>query len=130
MKKILFLMFTLTVMVFSSCDSDENDVTNTLNGTTWVAAEDPERFTLIFGENTVTFIYEYDVNGDGIYDSSDEKETSVASYYLNKNEITIAEDNGITRGVVSDNQMTLYSDGDSVTYYNCLLYTSDAADEL
>ncbi len=117
MKKILFLMFTLTVMVFSSCDSDENDVTNTLNGTTWVAAEDPERFTLIFGENTVTFIYEYDVNGDGIYDSSDEKETSVASYYLNKNEITIAEDNGITRGVVSDNQMTLYSDGDSVTYY-------------
>lgn len=117
MKKILFFMFTLTVMVFSSCSSDENNATNTLNGTTWIATEDPERFTLVFGENTVTFTYEYDVNGDGIYDSSDEKETSVATYSLNKNEIIIKEDNGVTRGVISDSQMTLYSDGDSVTYY-------------
>lgn len=46
MKKILFLMFTITSMVFSSC-SDDDKVTNSLSGTTWIADEEEERFTLI-----------------------------------------------------------------------------------
>lgn len=116
MKKILFLMFTITSMVFSSC-SDDDKVTNSLSGTTWIADEEEERFTLIFAENTATFIYELDANLDGVYDSSDEKETSIVNYSLNNNEITIIEGNSTAHGVITGNQLILSSDGDSITYY-------------
>lgn len=88
-----------------------------LSGTTWIADEEEERFTLIFAENTATFIYEFDANLDGVYDSSDEKETSIVNYSLNNNEITIIEGNSTVHGVITGNQLILSSDGDSITYY-------------
>lgn len=72
---------------------------------------------LIFAENTATFIYEFDANLDGVYDSSDEKETSIVNYSLNNNEITIIEGNSTAHGVITGNQLILSSDGDSITYY-------------
>ena len=118
MKKnqLTMLVLFVTMLGFTAC-SDDDKVTNSLSGTTWIADEEEERFTLIFAENTATFIYEFDANLDGVYDSSDEKETSIVNYSLNNNEITIIGGNSTAHGVITGNQLILSSDGDSITYY-------------
>lgn len=118
MKKITFLLVALMATMLCSCSSDDdNNDSNFLEGTTWVADDGEEIFTLKFQKTTATFIYQRDDNGDGIFGADDTKTETTVNYTLDGNNIVIKEGNNTSTGTVSGNKMVLGNDGDTVTYY-------------
>lgn len=117
MKKVMIFMFAVMATVFCSCSSDDDNTPNALEGTTWVADEEEQRFTLEFQKTTVNFIYEYDDNGNGIYEVTETKEESVASYTLDGDNIIVKAGKDTAYGTISGNHMTLGTGDDSITYY-------------
>lgn len=117
MKKITFLLVAIIATMFCSCSSDDDNSSNVLEGTTWETSNEEQIFTIKFQKTTATFIYQYDDNGDGVFGSNETKEESVFSYTLDGNNITVKQGKNTATGTVSGNTMTLYADGDSVTYH-------------
>lgn len=118
MKKITFLMVPIMAVMLCACSNDDNNNgTNLLEGTTWVANEEEQIFTLEFQKTTAKFIYQFDDNGDGIFSADETREESVVNYTLDGNKIVIKEGKNTSTGTVSGNKMVLSNDGDSVTYY-------------
>lgn len=118
MKKITFLLVAFIATMFCACSSDDdNNSSNVLEGTTWVSTEEEQIFTIKFQKSTANFIYQFDDNGDGIFSADETKEESVVSYTLDGNNITIKAGKDSATGTISCNTMTLYADGDSVTYH-------------
>lgn len=118
MKQAMILMFAILATVFCSCsDDDDKNSSNSLNGTTWVSEGEEQRFTLVFQNSTVDFIYEYDDNGDGVYGDSETKEKSTASYTQDGNKIVIKDGKDTAYGTISGNNLTLGSGDDAITYH-------------
>ena len=117
MKKLTFILVALMATVFSACSSDDDNDSNSLDGTTWVADDEDEIRTLKFQKTTVTLIYQYDANGDGVINAADGQKESTGTYSVDGDKITIKEGKVTSQGTISGNKMVLSADGDSVTYY-------------
>ncbi|WP_294608024.1 lipocalin family protein [uncultured Bacteroides sp.] len=117
MKKITFILVVLMATVFSACSSDEDNDSNSLDGTTWVADDEDEIRTLKFQKTTFTYIFQHDTNGDGVINAADGKDESTGTYSLDGNKITIKENQNTSQGTISGDKMVLSANGDSVTYY-------------
>lgn len=117
MKKLTFILVVLMATVFSACSSDDDNDSNSLDGTTWVADDEDEILTLKFQKTTVTLIYQYDANRDGVINAADGQDESTGTYSVDGDKITIKEGKVISQGTISGNKMVLSADGDSVTYY-------------
>lgn len=117
MKKLTFILVALMATVFSACSSDDDNDSNSLDGTTWVADDEDEIRTLKFQKTTVTYIFQHDTNGDGVINAADGQEESTGTYSLDGDKITIKEEKVTSQGTIFGNKIVLSADGDSVTYY-------------
>lgn len=114
MKKITFLLVAFMATMLCACSSDD-DSSNSLEGTTWVADEgDVEVFTLSFQKSTFKLTFVYDENLDG---KPEETDTMSGTYSLDGSNVTLEGDGTKEYGSISGNKMTFSTDGDVVVYH-------------
>lgn len=84
MKKALFLLAMLPLILFSAC-SDDNDNVTGLNGTIWEYNDSSyAKTTLSFGETSFEMKASLDVDGDGVFEMST---TAKGTYEINGNDL-------------------------------------------
>lgn len=67
-KRLLSILTILTVLSLVACSSDKDDEI-ILSGTTWENSNDNGKATLSFQKTTFDLEGNYDMNGDGIFDT-------------------------------------------------------------
>lgn len=67
-KKVLFVLAILTVFSLMACSSDKDDEI-ILAGTTWENSNSSGKATLSFQNTTFDLEGNYDINGDGVFDT-------------------------------------------------------------
>lgn len=67
-KRLLSILTILTVLSLTACSSDKDDEI-ILSGTTWENSNDNGKATLSFQKTTFELEGNYDINGDGIFDT-------------------------------------------------------------
>lgn len=114
MKKVTFLFVALIATLFCACNNDD-DKSNPLDGTTWVADEGTEEvLTLAFQKSIVLHTFVYDKNLDGV--PEEKKETS-GTYNVEGNNVILEFSEWKQSGVISGNKMNVKADGDILEYY-------------
>lgn len=101
-KKLLFVLAILTAFSFMACSSDKDDEI-ILAGTTWETTNNGGKTTLSFQNTTFDLEGNYDMDGDGLYDT---KLQSKGTYKIENTTIHLAA-NGFNVDCQFDNN-TIY----------------------
>lgn len=113
-KRLLSILAILTVFSLMACSSDEDDEI-ILSGTTWENSNDNGKATLSFQKTTFDLEGNYDINGDGIFDT---KFQSKGTYEIENTTIHLTA-NGFNVDCQIDNNTIVFPETE---YTNAIVF--------
>lgn len=110
MKKILFLLAVLPMVLLSACSDDEDDVKNVLVGTVWECTKNSDLYTFDFNSEASCKLTKKEKQLDSNFDWINVTSYVYYSYTIDGNKVALTPDDNILVplvGTINCNSMSI-----------------------